>query len=43
MPLPLAADMKSNQILHNKSDDETQRRENARGSEGVTETTVEPN
>lgn len=43
MPLPLAADMKSNQIPHNKRDNKTQRGENARGSERVTETTVEPN
>lgn len=43
LPLPLAADIKPKQIPHNKTDDKTQRKGNVRGSEVVTETTLEPN
>lgn len=43
LPLPLAAEIKTKQIRHNKTDDKTQRKENISGSEVVTETTLEPN
>ena len=39
----LAANILPNQIPYNKTEDKTQRKENVRGSKGVTETTVEPN